>query len=134
MDFQQEKYAKGASGYDERIRRLFPFYETIHTAINAALRAVLGTESELLIVAAGTGAEILELGKTNPSWRFLGVDPAQPMLDLAKEKIQAAGLGERVSFFNGYVGDLPTNRIYDGATVAMVLHFVPDDGGKLKLL
>ena len=35
MDFQQEKYAKGAAGYDERIRNLFPFYETIHTAINA---------------------------------------------------------------------------------------------------
>ncbi len=134
MNFQQEKYAKGAAGYDERIRKLFPFYETIHTAINAALRAVLRAETELLIVAAGTGAEILELGKTNLSWRFLGVDPAQPMLDLAKKKIQAAGLSERVSLFNGYVDDLPTERLYEGATVAMVLHFVPDDGGKLKLL
>jgi tRNA (cmo5U34)-methyltransferase len=134
MDFQQEKYAKGAAGYDERIRKLFPFYETIHTAINAALRTVLAAESEVLIVGAGTGAEILELGKTNPKWRFLGVDPAQPMLDLAKEKIQAAGLGERVHLLNGYVDDLPADRLYDGATVAMVLHFVPDDGGKLKLL
>ena len=134
MDFQQERYAKGAADYDERIRKTFPFYETIHTAINASLRAVLAAESELLIVAAGTGAEILELGKTNPGWRFLGLDPAQPMLDLAKEKIQAAGLGERVSTFKGYVDDLPTDKLYDGATVAMVLHFVPDDGGKLKLL
>lgn len=134
MDFQQERYAKGAPGYDERIRKTFPFYETIHTAINAALRAVLGRESDVLIVAAGTGAEILELGKTNSGWRFLGVDPAQAMLDLAKEKIQAAGLGERVSLFEGYVDDLPTDTLYDGATVAMVLHFVPDDGGKLKLL
>ena len=134
MDFQQEKYAKGATGYDERIRKTFPFYETIHTAINAVLRVYLGPESELLIVAAGTGAEILEFGNTNPGWCFLGVDPAQPMLDLAKEKIQAAGLGERVSLFKGYVDDLPTDKLYDGATVAMVLHFVPDDGGKLKLL
>ena len=38
MDFQQEKYAKGATGYDERIRKTFPFYETIHTAINPVLR------------------------------------------------------------------------------------------------
>jgi tRNA (cmo5U34)-methyltransferase len=86
MDFQQERYAKGAAGYDERIRKTFPFYETIHTAINAVLRVYLGPESEILIVGAGTGAEILELGKTNSSWRFLGVDPAKPMLDLAKEK------------------------------------------------
>jgi hypothetical protein len=70
MDFQQERYAKGATGYDERIRKTFPFYATIHTAINAVLRVYLRPESEILIVGAGTGAEILELGKTNPGWRF----------------------------------------------------------------
>jgi tRNA (cmo5U34)-methyltransferase len=134
MDFQQERFGKDAAAYDERIRKLYPFYETIHPAINAILRGLLGRESELLILAAGTGAEILELGKTNPGWRFLGVDPAQPMLDLAKKKIQAAGLAERVSLFKGYVDELPTDKLYDGGTVAMVLHFVPDDGGKLKLL
>lgn len=134
MDFQQERFSKGAAAYDERIRKLFPFYETIHPAINAILRGLLGRESELLIVAAGTGAEILELGKANAGWRFLGVDPAQPMLDLAKEKIQAAGLADRVTLFRGYIDDLSTDKLYDGATAAMVLHFIPDDGGKLKLL
>jgi len=134
MDFQQEKYAKGASGYDGRIRQLFPFYKTIHTAINAILRGVVGAESEVLIVGAGTGAEILELGKTNPRWRFLGVDPAQSMLDLAKEKIEAAGLTDRVSLVNGFVGDLPIDKLYDGATAAMIMHFVPDDGGKIEFL
>jgi tRNA (cmo5U34)-methyltransferase len=132
--FQEERYAKGATAYDERIRKTFPFYDTIHSAINAILRSVLGAESELLIVGAGTGAEILELGNANPSWRFLGVDPAERMLDLAKEKIQAAVLTDRVSLFKGYVDDLPTDGLYDGATAAMVLHFVPDDGRKLKVL
>jgi len=134
MDFQQERYAKGAAGYDERIRKTFPFYETIHTAINAVLRVYLKPESEILIVGAGTGAEILELGKTNPGWRFLGVDPAQPMLDLAKEKIEAAGLADRVSLFHGFVGDLPIGKLCDGATSAMIMHFVPDDGEKIKFL
>jgi tRNA (cmo5U34)-methyltransferase len=134
MEFQQEKYAKGAAGYDGRIRNTFPFYETIHAAINAILRGVLGAESELLIVGAGTGAEILELGKTNPGWRFLAVDPAKPMLDLAKEKIEAAGLTDRVSLINGFVGDLPIGKLYDGATSAMIMHFVPDDGGKIEFL
>ena len=134
MDFQQERYAKGAAGYDERIRKTFPFYETIHTAINAVLRVYLKPESEILIVGAGTGPEILELGKTNPGWRFLGVDPAQPMLDLAKEKIEAAGLADRVSLFHGFVGDLPIGKLCDGATSAMIMHFVPDDGGKIKFL
>ena len=65
IDFQQEKYAKGAAGYDDRIRNPFPFYETIHTATNAILRGILGAQSELLIVGAGSGAEILKLG--NPT-------------------------------------------------------------------
>jgi tRNA (cmo5U34)-methyltransferase len=99
MDFQQERFGKDAAAYDERIQKLYPFYETIHPAINAILRGLLGRERELLIVAAGTGAEILELGKTNPGWRFFGADPAEPMLDLAKEKIEAAGLSDRVSLF-----------------------------------
>ena len=134
MDFQQEKYAKGATDYDERICKTFPFYETIHTAINAVLRVHLGTESEILIVGAGTGAEILELGKTNPKWRFLGVDPAKSMLDLAQEKIEAAGLTDRVCLFNGLVADLPIGKLYDGATAAMIMHFLPDNGGKIEFL
>lgn len=134
MDFQQEKYATGAADYDQRIRKLFPFYETIHAAINAILRSALGTESELLIVGAGTGAEILELGRSNPSWRFLGVDPAKAMLDLAKEKIEAAGLANRVGLFNGFVADLPVGKLFDCATSTMIMHFVPDDGGKMEFL
>ena len=134
MDFQQERYVKGAAGHDERIRKTFPFYATIHTAINAVLRVYLRSESEILIVGAGTGAEILELGKTNPGWRFVGVDLAKPMLDLAKEKIETAGLSDRVSLINGFVSDLPIDKLCDGATAAMVMHFVPDDGGKIEFL
>ena len=94
-----------------------------------------GRESELLIVAGGTGGEILELGKANPGWRFQGIDPSQPMLDLAKEKIAAAGLTERVALTKGFVEELPTDRVHDAAPVAMVMHFLrDDDGGKLKLL
>ena len=134
MDFQEEKYAKGATGYDQRIYNTFPFYETIHPTMNAMLRGLVRSDGQLLIVGAGTGAEILEFGKTNPDWRFLGVDPAQPMLDLAKEKIETAGLSERAAFFKGHVDDLPTGTLYDGATLGMVMHFVADDGAKLKLL
>jgi tRNA (cmo5U34)-methyltransferase len=134
MDYQDEKYAKGATGYDQRIRNTFPFYETIHPVMNAMLRSLVRSDGQLLILGAGTGAEILDFGKTNPDWRFVAVDPAQPMLDLAKEKVEAAGLAERVSFFKGYVDELPMDRLYDGATLGMVLHFVTDDGGKLRLL
>jgi tRNA (cmo5U34)-methyltransferase len=134
MDFQEERYAKGAADYDRRIRSTWPFYEAIHPAMNAMLRGLLPADSELLIVGAGTGAEIIELGKSNPSWCFVGLDPAQPMLDLAKDKIEAAGVTKQASLFRGYVDELPIGTFYDGATLGMVLHFVADDGAKLKLL
>jgi tRNA (cmo5U34)-methyltransferase len=56
------------------------------------------------------------------------------MLDIASERIRAAGLSDRVSLVKGSVGKLPKDTLYDAATAAMVLHFVPDDGGKLTLL
>ena len=102
MNFQEERYARGAADYDRRIRSTWPFYEAIHPAMNAVLRVLLPPESQLLIVGAGTGAEIIELGRSNPNWRFVGLDPAQPMLKVAKEKTEAAGVTERVSFFRGY--------------------------------
>jgi tRNA (cmo5U34)-methyltransferase len=134
MDFLDEKYAKGATGYDQRIRNTWPFYETIHPVMNAMLRDLVPSDGHVLIVGAGTGAEILDFGKTNRDWQFLGIDPAQAMLDVAKQKIEAAGLAKRASFFKGYVDELPDSRLYDGATLGMVMHFVPDDGGKLKVL
>jgi tRNA (cmo5U34)-methyltransferase len=102
--------------------------------MNAVLRSHLRPDSELLIVGAGTRAEILELGGSNPGWRFVGLDPAQPMLDVAKDKIEAAGVTAQVSLFRGNVDELPVGTFYDGATLGMVLHFVADDGAKLKLL
>ena len=60
MDFQEEKYAKGATGYDQRICNTFPFYETIHPIMNAMLRGLVRSDGQLLIVGDGTGVEILE--------------------------------------------------------------------------
>src|SRR5215831_3231736 len=56
------------------------------------------------------------------------------MLDLAKEKLEAAGLADRVSLFHGFVGALPIGELCDGATSAIIMHSVPDDGGKIKFL
>jgi tRNA (cmo5U34)-methyltransferase len=56
------------------------------------------------------------------------------MLDLAQEKIEAAGLADRVCLFNGFVADLPIGKLYDGATAAMIMHFLPDNGGKIEFL
>lgn len=131
---QEQMYEKGAAAYDQRIRRLLSYYDTIHAANNAILQCLLKPDSHLLVVGCGTGTEIVQLGKANRDWRFTGVDPALPMLDVARSKLEAEGLSERVSFFGGLLCELASGIRYDAATLSMVLHFLPDDGAKLALL
>lgn len=56
------------------------------------------------------------------------------MLDHARARIATAGLEERVTLRVGYADDLPAGDRFDGATLLLVLHFLPDDGSKLTLL
>ncbi len=133
-ELQEQMYGKGAAGYDQRIQSLFAYYDSIHAATSAILLCLLKPESHVLTVGCGTGAEILQLGKANSSWRFTGVDPAVPMVDLAQRKVEAAGLSNRVSFFRGFLRDLTPDTLFDAATMSMVLHFLPDDDSKIVLL
>jgi tRNA (cmo5U34)-methyltransferase len=61
----------------------------------------------------------------HPGWRFDGVDPSQPMLDLAAQRLQSAGVsGDRVALHHGYVQGAPAGP-FDGATCLLTFHFVP---------
>jgi tRNA (cmo5U34)-methyltransferase len=134
MPKEWNRFLDGAEGYDRRIRTVFPCYDVMRTAINAILRATLSNQAELLIVGAGTGEEILHLAESNPDWRFTAVEPSSPMLDVARSKIKASGLSHRVRFHRGHVATLEADTRYDAATLALVMHFIPDDSSKLSLL
>jgi tRNA (cmo5U34)-methyltransferase len=56
------------------------------------------------------------------------------MLAIADQKIVGCGLSDRVELFKGYTDDLPEGRLFDGATCILVMHFLSDDGAKLRLL
>ncbi len=121
--------------YDQLIQQLQPNYDGLFVMIRALLEAQLGDkESKLLVVGAGSGKELVTFGKANPHWSLLGVDPSQNMLEIARRKLQAEGLTERVSLHQGFTHQLPAITEYDGATCVMVNHFLPDDGSKLALL
>lgn len=87
---------------------------------------------ELLVVGAGGGLETRYLAGIEGGWRFVGVDPAGPMLDLA---VAVAGpvAGDRMTLIEGTVEDAPGGP-FDAATCLLVLGLVDDDGGKLALL
>ena len=89
-------------------------------------------DGKLLIVGAGGGLETSYLAGVGPGWRFVGVDPAGAMLDLARA-VAGPVAGERLTLIEGTVLDAPAGP-FDGGTCILVLGLLADDGGKLALL
>ncbi len=120
--------------YDESIRTFAAAYDQLFPMAYACLRSIAGDDARLLIVGAGTGMEICTFGPRSPRWRFTGVDPSADMLAIARSRIEAARLADRVTLRQGYVHDLPAESRFDAATCILVMHFLPDDGSKRLLL
>jgi tRNA (cmo5U34)-methyltransferase len=81
-------------------------------------------DAKVLVLGAGGGLELKALAEAHPQWTFVGVDPAGPMLDLAKRTL--GPLGERVELVQGYIEDAPAGP-FDAATCLLTLHFLPPD-------
>ncbi len=125
--------------YDDLIRQAIPGYETLHHMSRLLLRADIAGNSHILVVGAGTGMDILNLGREFPGSTITGVDPSPDMLAVAEKRIERGGLKGRVDLVHGYVGGLDQSKMFDAATLLLVMQFVPDDeaspgGGKLGLL
>ena len=88
----------------------------------------------VLVVGAGTAQEILTIGALEPAWRFTAVDPAPPMVALARQRLEAAGLGRRTVVHQGYVDDLPAGAAFAAATLIGVLHHLPGEPAKRAIL
>lgn len=126
-----------AAEYETQSRIALAGYDACHELAACMLGASLGQGSaaEILVAGAGgTGNEIIIAARLEPNWRFVAVDPSQPMLELAIARINAAGLGARVFAALGTVDDLPDDRRFDAATLIGVLHHVPGEEGKRALL
>jgi tRNA (cmo5U34)-methyltransferase len=120
-----------SSDYDKIARMALPGYEAMHTMVLSILKYHFPATANFLIVGAGTGMELVQYAQNNREWQMLGVDPSEKMLAIAQTKIEQYQLSERVKLIQSYTDDLP---LYDAATSILVMHFIPDDGGKLAYL
>ena len=109
------------AGYADRARRLVPGMDDMQRMAGVLLAERAPADGHILVVGAGGGAEIATFARLQPQWRFTGVDPAAPMLDLARETLGAAM--SRVALHEGYVDTAPEGP-FDGATCILTLHFV----------
>lgn len=122
-----------ANEYEKGIRRTLPSYDAMLRLIQTFYRSTLHEHAEMLIVGAGSGNEILQLADGRPHWSFMGIDPSESMLDIAKERLQS--LPNDLSFYQGTLLDthLPAIK-FDAASCVLVLHFIQGYEDKLSTL
>ncbi|MFP6686856.1 MAG: class I SAM-dependent methyltransferase, partial [Polyangiaceae bacterium] len=67
----------------------------------------LGAADEVLDVATGTADVALRIAKRYPDARVVGLDPSSGMLEVGRQKIEQAGLKQRMNLVVGYAQGMP---------------------------
>ncbi|NTW66579.1 MAG: class I SAM-dependent methyltransferase [Nitrospirae bacterium] len=119
-----------AAKYDRRIRMFCPSYDALHQMIVPWLQG-LPEGSSFLSAGAGTGADIVTLGKYFPSWSFVAVDISSDMLNACQRRVAEAEMANRVTFFNGRLQEYQSPTSFDAASSVFVAHFIKDREEKL---
>lgn len=122
-----------ARRYPDGPPRFVPGYEAMQQVSAQLLHERAGDDGLILVLGAGGGLELEAFALAYPNWRLTGVDPAPAMLNAARERVEAAGVSDRITLVPGYIEDAPQVQ-FDGAVCLLTLHFVKDDGSKLNTL
>ena len=116
--------AGAIASYADRTRRIVPGWDDLQKMVTLLVAERAPADGRVLVVGAGGGAELDAMARAQAGWRFVGVDPSAPMLEMAR-----AMLGERaarVAFHEGYVASADAGP-FDAATCLLTMHFVPRD-------
>lgn len=112
------------ANYADRTARLVPGLHDLQKMAGLLLAERAPEHASLLVIGAGGGLELKAFAQARPSWRFVGVDPSQPMLDLAQEAL--GPWMSRVSLHHGYTDTAPAGP-FDGAACLLTMHFLGTD-------
>jgi tRNA (cmo5U34)-methyltransferase len=107
--------------YADGPKRFTPGIDAVHRMTGVLLTEHMPADGHLLVLGAGGGLELKALADTQPGWRFTGVDPAGPMLDLARATMGTQA--HRAELIEGYVEAAPDGP-FDAATCLLTLHFL----------
>jgi len=93
----------------------------------------LGSGARVLDLATGTGDLALLVANAEPTSRVVGLDPSDKMLDIARAKVEKAGLLGRVELVHGDAEKLPfPDASFDGVCIAFGIRNVPDRDRALR--
>lgn len=107
--------------YVEGPPRFVPGFVDLHRMTNVLLAEHAPHDARVLVLGAGGGLELKAMAGAQAQWRFVGVDPAQAMLDLARRTL--GPLAARAELVCGYIDDAPGGP-FDAATCLLTLHFL----------
>lgn len=113
------------ASYARQAPQTVPGYHDVHTMASLLLAERAPEDARVLVLGAGGGLEIKSFATAHPAWTYVAVDPAAPMIDLAKATL--GPLVARVDVHEGYVDDAPDGP-FDAATALLLLHLTePED-------
>jgi tRNA (cmo5U34)-methyltransferase len=118
-----------ATGYNQFVETWIPNYHYFLDRLPKLLSET--SPKDLLIVGCGTGNEVARFIQAPEHWEITGIDPSPEMIRQASEKLQSY---ENVTLIEGLLTDINVDKKYGAATLLLVLHFLEDDGNKLRLL
>jgi len=89
----------------------------------------------VLDVATGTAAVAIELARSMPERRVVGVDQSAEMLGVGRERVARAGLEARIELRDGRAEALPfADESFDALTFTYLLRYVDDPTATLAEL
>ena len=112
------KDPEAVARYTDGPRRFVPGLDGLHRMTGLLLAERVPGDAHILVLG---GSEMKAMAEAYPGWRFTGVDPAGPMLDLAAKVMGPKA--HRAELVEGLIDDAPAGP-FDGATCLLTLHFL----------
>jgi ubiquinone/menaquinone biosynthesis C-methylase UbiE len=125
-----EFHRKTAGSYDEKITREFAIYH--RTRLDPFLDRIAQEKPRVLVLDLGCGTGVVTLAAAERGFRVVGVDHSPEMIEIARRKVDAAGLAERVELEAGEADRLRFgDGEFDGVLCQGLLHHLPELGSCL---
>lgn len=119
------------AAYADGPPRFVPGLADLHKMAAILLQEKIPDAAKILVLGAGGGMEMTALARSNPAWRFDGIDPSAEMLAQAHRTM--GDLAERAELYQGLIDDAPKGP-YDAGICLLTLHFLEADERRRTLM